>query len=185
VSLLTSQSVIAEAFRAAEHEDRFWRGYLTNSPDVSIHVAILTEPYLRLILEHKKTIESRFSVHRCIPYNRVNIGDVLLLKRSGGPIVGLASVTQTWFYRLTATPLDEVKRLFDEDLCISDPAFWESQQRAEFASFMRLRHVCTIAPLTYIKKDRRAWVILQPSQRSLPRQEILFQPTPSRVDIVS
>ena len=65
-----------------------------------VHLAIFVEPYLELVLAGKKTIESRFSANRCPPYNAVKKGDLLLLKRSGGPVVGVATVGQVWSYDL-------------------------------------------------------------------------------------
>jgi len=64
-----------------------------------IHLAVLVEPYLSLILDGKKTIESRFSINRHAPFEQVQRGDVLILKRSSGPIEGLCTVSDAWFYR--------------------------------------------------------------------------------------
>ena len=34
----------------------------------AIHLAVVNEPHFRFILQGKKTIESRFSMHRAAPY---------------------------------------------------------------------------------------------------------------------
>ena len=47
----------------------------------SVHLAILLEPYLQYILDGTKTVESRFSKNRIAPYNMVEPGDVVLLKK--------------------------------------------------------------------------------------------------------
>ena len=65
----------------------------------SLHLAILREPYLRFILEGKKTIETRFAKRACAPYKRVSDGDVILLKRVGGNIIGACVVEKVWFYQ--------------------------------------------------------------------------------------
>src|ERR1700686_1163065 len=65
-----------------------------------IHLAVLVEPYLSLILDGKKTIESRFSTNRHAPFEQVQRGDVLILKRSSGPVEGLCTVSDAWFYQL-------------------------------------------------------------------------------------
>ena len=90
--------------RSAVQGEPFWEPYLCQwlSPHKAcgtLHLAILVEPYLQFILEGRKTVESRFSVRRGAPYGTVQRGDVVVLKRSGGPVVGLAQVAHVWFYR--------------------------------------------------------------------------------------
>ncbi|MCI9434957.1 MAG: hypothetical protein HFI86_06785 [Bacilli bacterium] len=36
-----------------------------------IHLGIFSEPYLTYMLEGKKTIESRFSKNKIVPYNKI------------------------------------------------------------------------------------------------------------------
>src|SRR5437867_4139305 len=72
----------------------FWearlRGLCTDKRTAfSLHLAVLLEPYLGYVLEGRKTVESRFSAVRCPPYRRVQSGDVVLLKSSGGPVEGI------------------------------------------------------------------------------------------------
>jgi hypothetical protein len=127
----------------------------------SIHLAILVEPYLQFILEGRKTVESRFSVHRCAPYDRVHRGDVVLLKRSGGPIVGVCQVANAWFYELDPRSWRNIRKEFTQALCAQDPSFWKAREKAAFATIMRLQHVLAISPIHCMKRDRRGWVILQ------------------------
>src|SRR5580692_1379944 len=65
-----------------------------------LHLAVFIEPYLQYVLEGKKTVESRFGIQRRPPFGHVREGDILLLKRSGGPITGVCLVGQVWFYQL-------------------------------------------------------------------------------------
>jgi ASC-1-like (ASCH) protein len=53
---------------------------------------VFIEPYLQFILDGQKTVESRFSANRSAPYQQVGKGDVVLLKRTGGPVMGVGSV---------------------------------------------------------------------------------------------
>lgn len=128
---------------------------------VGVHLAIFVEPYLRLILEGKKTIESRFGVHRSAPHGRVQPGDVLFLKASGGPVVGLCQVGETWFFDLRETSLATVRARFARELCAEDPAFWQARAHAKLATLMRVDHVVTLPPISIPKRDRRPWVIIR------------------------
>jgi ASC-1-like (ASCH) protein len=145
--------------------DAFWQERLTkflfdgSSPN-TVHLAIFVEPYLKFILEGKKTVESRFSSHRCAPYHQVQVGDILLLKRSSGPVVGLCEVASVWFYKLDPDSWDNIKKEFAKDLCIQNPSFWEARRHASYATLIRIRHVLPIKPASFPKYDRRGWVLL-------------------------
>jgi dephospho-CoA kinase len=152
--------------RSAVQGDPFWRQYLwqwTAPHEVcyTLHLAILIEPYLQFILEGRKTVESRFSARRSAPYGAVQRGDVVILKRSGGPVVGVAQVAHAWFYRLDPQSWESIRKEFTEALCAQDPGFWQTRQHASFATLMRLQHVQALTPITCTKQDRRGWVILQ------------------------
>ena len=41
------------------------------------HLAILTPSWIELILDGSKTIESRFTKVRCLPFGKVRAGDVV------------------------------------------------------------------------------------------------------------
>ena len=49
----------------------------------AIHLAVVNEPYLQFILQGKKTIESRFAMHRAAPYRQISPGDIVLMKSAG------------------------------------------------------------------------------------------------------
>jgi ASC-1-like (ASCH) protein len=127
-----------------------------------LHLAIFVEPYLRYILEGKKTVESRFSERRVAPYESVRRDDVILLKKSGGPIVGLCQATDIWYYELDPQSWRNIRTGFSKMLCAQDPDFWNQRKSAEFATLIRLTNVLKINPFKYVKSDRRGWVVLKP-----------------------
>lgn len=128
-------------------------------PPVSLHLAVLVEPYLGFILRGAKTVESRFSVRPGPPYQRVARGDIVLLKASGGPIVGAFTASAVWSYRLDPSSWDEVRREFAVAMCAQD-GFWEDRSAAEYATLLRVSEVRRLHPMTIPKKDRRGWVVL-------------------------
>jgi hypothetical protein len=152
--------------------DTFWEPYLdrltsSNNVPVTLHLAVMIEPYLRFLLSGAKTVESRFSVNRCAPYEQVNKGDVILLKKSGGPVVGLCQVAHRWFYRLNPNSWRAIKQEFAEYLCIQDPTFWKERESASFATLIKVQHVRSITPIKVEKRDRRGWVVLQNDQSNI------------------
>ena len=127
---------------------------------VGIHIAILVEPYLQFILDGTKTVESRFSRNGCAPFERVSSGDVVLLKRQSGPIVGACAVTDVWNYRLTPTTLDHIRVRFGSAIQPQND-FWEDRAEAGFATLMGVTDVRRLPEVEIPKRDRRGWVVLR------------------------
>ena len=140
----------------------FFRELEEGKPTCSIHLAVLIEPYLGLILEGKKTIESRFSVNRHAPFEQVQKGDIIILKRSGGPIVGMCRVADAWFYHLDPDTWSEIEQ-YASALCMDDSSFWKEKRGASYASLMRIESTVRIPHFEIEKLDPRGWVVLHSS----------------------
>jgi hypothetical protein len=134
-----------------------------------LHVAVMREPYLTLLLEGRKTVESRFSVNRVCPFDAVEVGDVLVLKAQSGPVVGLALVEHTAFYVLDPDTLAKIRREFTSRIC-ADGAFWRARANARYGSLLRVAAPLRIEPLRLAKRDRRGWVRITraPLQLAMP-----------------
>ena len=126
----------------------------------TLHLVILREPYLSRILTGQKRIESRFACDRRPPFARVNLGDILLLKRAGGPLVGLALVKHVISRALTPDVLDEIRYNYAADLAIDDDHFWERQTQKRFVTLVWIGEVCPLPPIPIPHRDRRGWVLI-------------------------
>jgi hypothetical protein len=163
--MMTTTSATLDALHAAVESDPFWNDYVqqiggVGAEGVALHLAILSPPYLQRILDGRKTIESRFSTRRVMPYQQVEPRDVLLLKRSGGPITGLARMARAEFLRVTPTVLEGIRARHAEALGVTDPAFWAARERASYATLLHLEHARQVSPIAFTKRDQRAWIVL-------------------------
>jgi hypothetical protein len=136
----------------------------------SLHLAVFVEPFLQFVLDGRKTVESRFSIHRCAPFHCVRSGDLVLIKRSGGPIIALAEISQVWYYELNQDAWSFIRTRFATQLCVEDPEFWERKASSYFATLMQLGRVERLDPLDCSKRDRRGWVVLN----GISQQQVLF-----------
>jgi hypothetical protein len=125
-----------------------------------VHLAVLVEPYLTFILEGKKTIESRFSVNRHAPFEQVQRGDIIVLKRSSGPVEGICRVADAWFYQLDPKTWPEIER-YASALCMDDSSFWKQKRGASYASLMRIEDIIRVPSFDIDKLDPRGWVVLR------------------------
>ena len=148
------------------HGDPFWEPLVEQlvsqeSSPFATHLGVFVEPYLGFILEGKKPVDSRFSTSQRAPYKSISKGDIVLLKESGGPIVGICMVSHVWFYEIDPDSWRTIRSDFSGLLCITESSFWEAREHASFATLMRLKHVRSISPIRCNKKDRRGWVVIQ------------------------
>lgn len=156
-------------------EDAAWPTRLLDLLDPAnssaLHVAVMREPYLGLVLDGRKTIESRFSINRICPFDAVTAGDVLALKAQSGPVVGLAAIEHAAFYELDPDTWHALRRDFAAPLCAADDAFWDQRARARYASLLRISAPIRVEPFSVDKTDRRGWVRLGAAD---PQQTLAF-----------
>lgn len=132
----------------------------------SIHLAIMVEPYLTKVCSGEKYIESRLTKVKMSPYQSVFEGDIILFKRSGGSIEGIAAVGVTKYTQLSSQ--DDVYSLVDQygDGLSYEPGYAESKSGARFGSLLWLQSVHRVPPVTMMKRDRQAWVTIAGPQQS-------------------
>jgi hypothetical protein len=140
-----------------------------NMETVGIHLAVFNEPFLSLLLRGTKTVESRFSKNKVSPYDRVFNGDIVFVKKSGGPITGYFIVKKAHFYTpLTMRARAEIRKRFSKGICsnaVSD--FWSSRSAKKYISLMETSNVKKIPPVIIGKKDRMAWVVIRRADQNV------------------
>jgi hypothetical protein len=155
---------IVRQVASAVRGNLFWARYLERvdeEREKSLHLAVLKEPYLEFILRGEKTVESRFANRQCAPYKRVAKGDVLILKRQSGPVLGLCRVAHAWFYELDPESWKMIRKDFTAALHAEDPTFWRDREAASFATLMSIDNVHSLEPIGCGKRDRRGWVVIK------------------------
>ena len=124
------------------------------------HLAIFQKSFLDLILEGEKTIESRFSQKKIAPYGQVNIGDIVLMKKSGKKkVFGEFTVQNVLeFEELNSVKLEEIKEKYGKSMCASaGQYFWEKRSQAKFATLIFISEVKKYSNyFSFSKKDRRS-----------------------------
>jgi len=131
-----------------------------NIPQISagVHLGVFTEPYLQYIMDIMKTWESRLSKHKIAPYGKIIVGDIILLKKSCGPIVGLCQVMD--IVSLNNFDINSLKQEYAALLMAGDD-FFQSHEDALYATLMKIDRVTKLeSPIQIQKKDRLGWIIL-------------------------
>lgn len=132
----------------------------------TLHLAVMSEPFLTYVLQGKKSVESRFSEKRVAPYGRVDAGDLLLFKRSAGAVLAAAIVTAVQQFRLDESAWELIWTRYGDALCASE-AFLSTRTEAVYATLMTFCRVRTLQEIAIDKRDRRGWVVLSECERQL------------------
>lgn len=125
-----------------------------------VHLGIFSEPYLTYMLEGKKTIESRFSKNKILPYNNIKKGDIVLVKKSSGKVLAYFSVKEVLFFDLTKTTIDDIKDKYEVPLCVSND-FWEMKKDSKYATLIMIDDLVNLEPFSINKKGMQTWIKLK------------------------
>ena len=137
--------------------NEYWHSKLID-PKCKIHLAFMVEPYLSLILSGKKTIESRFSTKKMIPFKSISVGDIVVLKKSGGDIVAIFEVEKVIFKQVdNENDVEEIKEKYGKELCLEDK-FWFEKQDARYVTLIKISHLQSVSPITIKKANRQSWI---------------------------
>lgn len=127
------------------------------------HIAILSHrSVLEKILSGQKTIESRFSRLKSLPYGQVQSQDIVYFKLSGGLILGKAVIAKVEEHdNLTPARITELARRYEKELAISED-FLARKLESKYASLLFLEQVEECEPWQYKQDGRAGWIILPP-----------------------
>jgi predicted transcriptional regulator len=131
---------------------------------MSKHLAVFTSPFIDFILKSKKTIESRFSKVRCAPFGAVDEGDVVLMKESGGLVLGEFTIAKVIaFENLDKNILRMIEQKYRKEICADiDKEFWKKKEKAHYATLLCISNPIRYEnPFSFPKKDRRGWVVIK------------------------
>lgn len=138
----------------------------------TVHLAVMVEPFLSYILDGKKSIESRFSQHAVAPFHQIKPGDLVLLKLTGGPVVGCFDTDTVEFVALNKGERDRLQRHYSAAICVNEE-FWHARRDKRYATLVGVRNVHILDPAPVAKSDRRGWVVLQPRRASYNGDQLI------------
>ena len=127
------------------------------------HLAILSPGWIELILDGSKTIESRFTKVRCAPFGKVNEGDGVCLKESGGLVKGAFRVGKVeTFENISENDIWRIHTKYCKDIFV-DSFFFHPPQKWFESKHATLIHIAEVnrfhPPFALKKRDPRAWVV--------------------------
>jgi hypothetical protein len=106
-----------------------------------VHVAILRAEYLSMILDGRKTIESRLTRTPMPPFDRIKSGERIFFKQSSGPYRATAIAGDVRCERLAGpTQVAALQARFNDAIC-GAADYWHLKRDARFATLVSLQQV--------------------------------------------
>ena len=126
------------------------------------HLAIFKGEGGELILNGKKTIESRFSKRKDPPFGAISSGDLVYIKPSGKDIIGQFKVKKVIFYDgLDKEEIKEIKLKYGGNIVVEEE-YWEKRSASRYGTLIFIAQSSRFitSPVKIPKKDLRGWVVL-------------------------
>lgn len=132
---------------------------ITINDGLSLHLAIVSQPFYSYMISGEKTIESRFSINKCSPYKKVKSKDIMFIKESGKPITAYLTIEKVKFFsKEDNLDLNNLKQKYAKEICAFDDSFWNDRIGKNYVSLMWITNPISITPFSIEKKDKRGWI---------------------------
>jgi len=125
------------------------------------HLAILRQPFFDMVLNGEKTIESRWSMKKVAPFNKVLVGDEIYLKETGKPATAVAIVKKVEYYHLTPEIVEDIRQKFGKQIGTDYFEDWESTLNKKFVTLIWLDKVKKIPPKFFPRSHGAGWIVLK------------------------
>ena len=124
------------------------------------HLAILKQPFLNMILSGEKTIETRWSMHKIAPYNKLSIGDEILLKETSKDVIATAKVKDFKYFELTPKIADEIKQKYGKEIGVYKFENWENYRNKKYCTLIWLENVEKVKPFKVKRSNGAGWIVI-------------------------
>lgn len=114
-----------------------------------------------MVLSGEKTIESRWSMKKVAPYDKVKVGDELLLKRTSHDVTATAIVKDVKYFDLTPQIADEIKAKWNKEIGIYKFENWNLYRNKRYCTLIWLEDVKQIEPLKVKRSNGSGWIVLK------------------------
>lgn len=125
------------------------------------HIVILKKKYYNKILSGEKTIESRWSYNKCLPYLKVSVGDELLIKECGKDVEVVATVCKVEFYELNPQLVDTLRIKYGKEIGSEKVEDWLGTMNKKYCSLVLFNDVKKVPPIKVKKSNGAGWMIYE------------------------
>ena len=123
------------------------------------HIVILKTKYFNMIQSGEKTIESRFSIHKIAPFEKVTVGDLLLIKETGKDVTMTAKVARVEYFFLTPQKVEEIRIKYGKQIGTDKAEDWVLTAKKNYGTLIWVTEVKKVAPIPVPRSNGAGWII--------------------------
>lgn len=126
------------------------------------HLAVFSPDLIEKVFKGRKSLDIRLSKRAIAPYEQVKRGDKVLIKKSGGKVIGEAEVNNVLYFKnLTPQRLKVLQRKYQQRSMTSD-RFWQDRRSVKYGTVIFLKEVKRyLSAIKIVKRDRCGWKIIE------------------------
>ncbi len=125
-----------------------------------IHLGIFKQPFLDLMLDGKKTIESRFSKNKIAPYGIISKNDIVIVKESSKNVIALFTIKEVLQFSMKDTSVHSLKEKYNNEI-LADNQFWDNKEKtSNYATLIRINKLIKLKPFSINKVGMQSWIVL-------------------------
>lgn len=124
------------------------------------HIVILKKKYYDMLLSGKKTIESRFSYNKCAPFEKVSVGDELLIKQTGKDVTLIANVEKVKYYNLNPALVDKIRIEYGKQISSDKIEDWQTTMNKKYCTLVWVTDLKEVEPIKVQRSCGAGWIIL-------------------------
>lgn len=129
------------------------------------HVVILRQPFFDMVANGEKTIESRFSMDRRVPYRKIVEGDELYIKETGKPVTLKAVAKKVEFFELTPEIVELIRVEHGKEIGTDKFEDWQETKRKRICTLVWLSDVKKVTPPLEVPRSNGAgWFLFDDSK---------------------
>lgn len=125
------------------------------------HIAILRQPFFNMVLSGEKTIESRWSMNKTAPYNKVSVGDEILLKETGKDVTATAKVKEVKYFELTPQLVEDIRIKYGKAIGTDKFEDWQTTLHKKYCTLIWLEDVKRVSPIKVPRSNGAGWIVVK------------------------
>ncbi len=95
------------------------------------------------------------------PYDKVSVGDKILLKESGKDVTAIAIVKDVKYYQLSPELVEEIRLKYGKQIGTDKFKDWKSTMQKRYCTLIWLCNVKEIEPIKVKRSNGAGWLILE------------------------
>lgn len=98
-------------------------------------------------------------MHKVAPYNKVSVGDKILLKETGKDVTATAIAKRVQYYELTPQLVEEIKEKYGKEIGTSKFKDWQTTLQKKYCTLIWLGDVKKVDPIKVKRSNGAGWLV--------------------------